>query len=259
MADTSLRAFLHNNAPDLDPSHLGGLVSWEPFRPKSVRWLVEHGFFPVIEHFEISPRNADGVPEVDDGAMLTIDWVVAARGAKDAVVWLTGLDASGNSRWVRRGLPLAGKLQDMASSATTQYVLYAQAPSQGIPARNWPLRVIIHGKPPAPPPMGVGTVAFYNCVESRETIHIWLNDLTAGTGWIEQGVLASQYDSSGTCPATGAAFPVSLQSQHDYIVVTVSPSKCGGENDPTNRDCQSSVTSTLVGLAGGPVVSIVVS
>ena len=106
--------------------------------------------------------------------------------------------------------------------------------------------------------MGVGALAFFNCADSHETIHIWLNDQTAGTGWVEQGVLDSQFDSTGTCPASGQPFLVRLSSGHLYLAATVDPTKCGGQNDPTNIECQRTIT-TAEGQTNGPTVSVVVT
>ena len=109
-------------------------------------------------------------------------------------------------------------------------------------------------------PSGVGQVALYNCHDQRRTVYIWVNDLTAQTGWQQRDSLPPQYD-DGSCPA-GNAQPVviSLANQHVYQIIAVDPENlgCDGQNDPTIVSCQRSITNA-VGASNGPVVTFLIS
>jgi hypothetical protein len=110
------------------------------------------------------------------------------------------------------------------------------------------------------PVAGVGELQLYNCSSATppRSVDIWVQDLTAGTGWTDLGTLDPQWDSSGTCPAMGATpFTVTFQSGHLYEVVAVDcgndSCNCDGTNDPTLSACIR-WSDTITGATGGPVL-----
>jgi hypothetical protein len=115
----------------------------------------------------------------------------------------------------------------------------------------------------SPPPIGWSKVALYNCNSDMRTVYIWVNDLTAQTGWQQVAPpLPSQYDGDGPCgPGTGAQPKViSLANQHEYQIVAVDPEdiECDGQNDPTIGSCARWGTSAI-GLSNGPVQTFTIS
>jgi len=109
-------------------------------------------------------------------------------------------------------------------------------------------------------PSGVSQVALYNCHSDMRTVYIWVNDLTAQTGWQQTDTLPPQYD-GGSCPA-GNAQPVviSLANQHVYQIVAVDPEDlgCDGQNDPTIPSCQR-LFKNEVGASNGPPATFLIS
>ncbi len=101
-------------------------------------------------------------------------------------------------------------------------------------------------------------VVLFNCIADRRDLHYWLFD-SQGQGQ-EVGSQASQYDSSGQCPAGGSqAFEIPLIDGHFYRLVVVDPElgSCGA-NDPNVLACQKWLLE-LRGAKTGPPWQIIVA
>lgn len=112
--------------------------------------------------------------------------------------------------------------------------------------------------PPPPPPTGVKAFQAYNCVDEQRPVEMWVVDLTAGSGWVDNGQLGSQYTGAGCGPGTGTTpWTFTPTSGHQYLVESVDFLAPGCANDPTIADCWRSQT-TFVGDANGQVVYILI-
>jgi len=100
---------------------------------------------------------------------------------------------------------------------------------------------------------GVKTFVAYNCISEQRPLEMWVADLSAGTGYVDMGGLASQWTDGG-CPTTGTPWTFTPASGHEYVVTSVDYLAFGCSNDPTIGDCWRSQT-TFVGDANGQVVS----
>jgi hypothetical protein len=106
--------------------------------------------------------------------------------------------------------------------------------------------------PPTPPPAGVKEFVAYNCISEDRALEMWVADLSAGTGYADDGRLDAQW-SNGDCPATGQAWIFFPAPGHEYLVVAVDYLAPGCSNDPTAGQCERSET-TFTGDANGKVV-----
>ena len=98
-------------------------------------------------------------------------------------------------------------------------------------------------------------VDFYNCHTDHRTVRIWTNDLTAGTGWQEDGSLDAQYDASG-CPAVGAMpYRVVLEDGDTYQIRAIDPGAltCSGNNPEEGGCIRWDLGGTVVGDDTGVV------
>jgi hypothetical protein len=95
---------------------------------------------------------------------------------------------------------------------------------------------------PAPPPnqqpKGPSKFLLYNCTSDRDTLFVWLLDLTANT-LVQVGSIDPQYDANDTCPAAGSMpLEVDLIDGHVYQLAVVDPNLIGcGVNDPHVYAC----------------------
>ena len=120
---------------------------------------------------------------------------------------------------------------------------------------NWSNKVGGSSSPtPTPTPIrGVKTEQVFNCSAEMAPVEVWIEDQTAGRGFVDQGSLGEQYGSGGSCPADGSV-PITFSpiSGHQYrLVATESAlSSCDGSNDPQESGCQKMVAQ-FVGDANG--------
>jgi hypothetical protein len=139
----------------------------------------------------------------------------------------------------------SGASLDVNPTRSTTYRLTATDCRGSISAERF---VTVYKAPP--PRSGIAKILIHNCTDTRHTISIWTNDLTAGTGWKRQGDLAPQWDTSGSCPAAGAQpFSIQLQSGHQYEIVAVDGTSCG-QDDPTILSCRKWVAQVVAGASG---------
>ena len=117
------------------------------------------------------------------------------------------------------------------------------------------------GPPPPPPTSGYSQVAVYNCHSEQRSVSVWLHDITEST-YHEQGMLASQWDSSSDiCPPLGASpLLVPLQADHDYAIIAVDTmlDDCPGDQ-PDNPVCQRLITGQFRGKSDGPTLPVTVA
>jgi hypothetical protein len=105
-----------------------------------------------------------------------------------------------------------------------------------------------------PPPAGVKTFVATNCITGERPLEMWVQDVSAGTGWADMGRLDSQY-ADGGCPDTGQPFTFTPpQSGHTYAVRALDYSAEGCSNDPTIGSCSKSDT-TFVSDTNGQVLN----
>ena len=110
------------------------------------------------------------------------------------------------------------------------------------------------------PTTGRSRINLYNCHTDRRTLRIWTNDLTAGTGWQEDGSLDHQYDGSG-CPAAGITpYQVELEDGHTYLIRAIDPGglTCSG-NNPEEGGCIRFELAAVLGDDTGPVETFTIA
>jgi len=107
--------------------------------------------------------------------------------------------------------------------------------------------------PPSPPP-GVMTFIVYNCHSDGRSVEMWVDDVTAGTGWVDKGKLDAEWGPSGGCPETGQPWIFTPTSGHSYIVRGIDFEASGCSNSPDINSCARSET-TFVGDANGQAIS----
>ena len=81
--------------------------------------------------------------------------------------------------------------------------------------------------------------AVYEGTFDHRSVTVWIRDLTAGGPWISKGTLNAQYDSLGSCPATGAPIVIDLIDTHSYEIAGVDQHNvgCSGDN-PSELNCR---------------------
>ena len=145
------------------------------------------------------------------------------------------------------GASLNGGPFALWNSAADDYLVYGDE-TFGVNL-NWYKKTL-----PPPPPSGVKTFVAYNCIDEQRPLEMWVADLTAGTGYVDEGQLGSQWADSG-CPETGKPFTFTpTATGHEYLVRSVDYLAPGCSNDPTIADCWRSST-TFVGDTNGQTLS----
>jgi hypothetical protein len=189
---------------------------------------------------------------VNTGQFATLSWNVDCSAAGCAVA-ISG----GNQQF--NDLALQGSTQ-VSPTANAEYTLTA---SSGGGDTSWSVKVAVTSSQPR----GVNQLSLFNCSTEKDTVHIWMRDLTAQTAWTEVGTLAPQYDSSGSCPGVGSsgfAVPASgkFMNSHVYAVEAVDQQQiaCDGRDDPQEGACIRWTNLTpIVGDSGGPALVEVIS
>lgn len=132
--------------------------------------------------------------------------------------------------------------------------------SEPIPTPGVPIKCAAKSAPAEPAPEVqpfVGTVLVFNCSTQHRPIHVWRNDLTAASGWKEEGSLDAQYNDSGTCPV-GQPLSLALETDHVYLISAVDPDLIGcSGNEPGNPTCVRHQM-WVKGKSGGTVVPWIV-
>ena len=83
-------------------------------------------------------------------------------------------------------------------------------------------------------------------------LEMWVDDASVGSGWVDRGELAPQWNDGG-CPYAGQPFTFSPTPGHSYVVESVDFEAPGCSDDP-DVGSERSVT-TLTGNGNGSVVS----
>jgi len=156
-----------------------------------------------------------------------------------------------DSSWAGSDLEDGGTFALWNSSA--QAYLIAGYQTWGV-SLNWSNKV---GGPSAPTPTpaptrGVKTEQVFNCSVDQQPVEVWIEDQTAGGGFVDLGSLAEQYGPGG-CPAPGSVpGTLSPQSGHSYELVATDSalSGCDAGNDPQEGQCQKMIVH-FVGDANG--------
>ena len=119
---------------------------------------------------------------------------------------------------------------------------------------NWYEKTLPQSSSPPPPPPGVKLFIAYNCISEERPVEMWVADLTAGTGFVDMGQLATAWDGDSCGPTAGNVWTFSPTAGHSYLVRAVDFSASGCSNDPSNGDCDRADI-TFTGDANGEVVS----
>ena len=121
---------------------------------------------------------------------------------------------------------------------------------------QWEKKTLPPSQPPAPAPSGVKTFILYNCVMEDRPLEIWLNDLTAGSGWTDEGTLQPGWVDGEGCGLTADdSWTFSPAAGHSYEVRTVDFDADGCSNDPTDGQCSRS-DDTFAGDPNGSVAAV---
>ena len=209
----------------------------------SLRLILTPPIAPFIASFTTSREK---VPENDK---VTLAWDVRLPTA-----WLS------KNTFVElnhAGVGLSGQKDFTPHFPSTTYelVAYVRVPGGRADASK---KIVVNVDRPTP--QGPSKLLFFNCSSERHTLHFWVRDYTASTGWVEKGSLSPQYDQWGTCPGGGATpFVISLEDRHDCEIVAVDPDgyTCGGHNDPTIVGCRKwavRVTGSKSGPTPPPII-----
>jgi hypothetical protein len=151
------------------------------------------------------------------------------------------------------GTPVDGETFALWNSSAHDYLVFGDQ-TWGVNL-NWYQKTLPQSTTPPPPPPGVKTLIAYNCISEERPLEMWVEDFTAGTGFVDMGQLQTAWDDDGDCaPTSGNVWTFTPTPGHTYLVRSVDFSAPGCSNDPTNGDCWRSDT-TFTGDANGQVVS----
>jgi hypothetical protein len=205
-------------------------------------------------HSAVWKIEAQGGPQLMKGQAVALrvwggGWL--RYGHNDLGVDLTLSDTVSYEWYVLGGTPgvtLDSGTFALWSSAANDYLVSGHQ-TWGV-SLNWYQKTQPSSPPPTPPsPTGVRTFVAYNCISEERPLEMWVADLSARTGWTDQGRLDSQW-SSGGCPQTGQPFTFTPTAGHQYDVRSVDYQANGCSNDPSIGSCWRSDT-TFVGAPNG--------
>ena len=87
--------------------------------------------------------------------------------------------------------------------------------------------------PPPPPPSGVRLFVATNCISEERPLEMWVEDVTAGTGWADMGQLQDAWvPGDGCMPTTDQTWTFVPTPGHTYLFKAVDFSAPGCSNDP---------------------------
>lgn len=100
---------------------------------------------------------------------------------------------------------------------------------------------------------GFSSINVFNCHTDRKTVRIWIYDKTKNENWEDQGTLASQWSSGGSCPS-GQPKTISLTAGHSFDLVAID---CGDAPPPsTNGSCYRISVPSILAKDGGGVKEV---
>jgi hypothetical protein len=104
-----------------------------------------------------------------------------------------------------------------------------------------------------PPPQGWADVVAYNCTQEARPLEMWVEDYTAGTGFVDKGQLNPLWsDEEGGCSVTSDDVTTyNLITGHTYLFRAIDFDAPGCSNDPTLGACDRDDL-TIMGNANGP-------
>ncbi len=104
-----------------------------------------------------------------------------------------------------------------------------------------------------PPPQGWAAVVAYNCTQEARPLEMWVEDYTAGTGFVDKGQLNPLWsDEEGGCSVTSDDVTTyNLITGHTYLFRAIDFDAPGCSNDPTLGACDRDDL-TIMGNANGP-------
>jgi hypothetical protein len=153
------------------------------------------------------------------------------------------------------GRPIDGSTFALWNSAANDYLVYGDE-TFGVNL-NWYQKTLPQQNPPPPPPHGVKSYVIYNCTTEQRPVEMWVSDLSAGGGWVDEGRLDEQYAGSA-CPYAGQPFTFTPPVPgHEYEIEAVDYLAPGCSNEP-NMSCERLIR-TFVADPGGDVLSATIS
>jgi hypothetical protein len=117
---------------------------------------------------------------------------------------------------------------------------------------NWYQKTLPQNSTPPPPPQGWSSVVAYNCIQEARPLEVWVDDYTAGTGYVDKGELQPLWSDEGGCvPSASTVTTFPLTSGHTYLFRAIDFDAPGCSNDPNVGSCSRNDL-TITGGAGGP-------
>jgi hypothetical protein len=153
------------------------------------------------------------------------------------------------------GSPLTGATPfALWNSAADDYLVFGTQ-TFGVDL-NWDKKLPSGTTTTPPPPAGVRAFQAYNCITEQRPLAMWVLDVTAGTGWVEQGSLSSQLGGSGCGPNTGQTpWTFTPPARHTYMVEAVDYLAPGCSDDPSGP-CWRFKSASFVGDPNGQVACV---
>ncbi len=102
------------------------------------------------------------------------------------------------------------------------------------------------------PPPGVKELDVTNCISQQRPLEMWVDDVTAGSGWVDEGTLDTQWTAVNGCPSTGSPWVFKPTTGHSYIVRAIDFTVPGCDGIDVSTCIRG--TTSFVGDAKGVVV-----
>jgi hypothetical protein len=217
--------------------------------------------YPFHPPKALPPDSPTSVNAFAGDSTATVAWAAPAFDGGSAVTtYLLECYLSTSNAWQSETKVAGSASQGDVNGLKNGRTYYFKVIAQNSVGNSSPSAASNSVTPQMPMKQGIGSVAFYNCNDSKRSMTIWVNDLTAGTGWQEDATMPSQWD-NGTCPAQGETpTEVTLATGHQYLIAAVDPDdpSCGGQDDPTIVNC-ARWQGLFLGLAGGQTFQVILS
>ncbi|HXW80835.1 MAG TPA: hypothetical protein VEJ84_15140 [Acidimicrobiales bacterium] len=150
------------------------------------------------------------------------------------------------------GTPVGNGEFALWNSEANDYMVYGNQ-TWGVNL-NWYKKTLPPGGGGGGTQTGVSLFVAYNCISDEDPVEMWVRDLTAGSGFVDEGELDTAWTDDGSCgPIAGDVWTFAPTSGHAYEVRAVDFSAPGCSNDPTDGQCWV-LDATFTGYADGSVV-----
>ncbi len=103
---------------------------------------------------------------------------------------------------------------------------------------EWYKKTLPPATPPPAAPAGVKLLIEYNCYMDGDPLEMWVNDVSAGRGWADEGTVQNGWVDGDGCEETSDdSWTFAPISGHSYEVRAVDFDADGCSNDPTISSC----------------------